>query len=153
MVGSPFVFASLLTTIGTRIGEWFAQGIGLGAAFLDTWPYLRWGTAALFAVCGVELLYYFAPNLKQRFWHNLPGAVFALASWMGLSFLLGLYFRQENLTITYGMLRAGIALYIWFYLTGFAILLGGELNFVFHRSSQDSPRIRATDTAERRAAA
>jgi membrane protein len=90
MVGSLFVFASLLATIGTRIDEWFARQIGLGAPLLNTWPYLRWGVAVLFAVCGVELLYYLAPNLKQRFWHNLPGAIFAVAAWMGLSFLLGL---------------------------------------------------------------
>jgi membrane protein len=153
IVGSLLVLALLLMTVGPRLGEWLAQKIGLGTVFLYTWPYLRWGIAVLFAVCGVELLYYLAPNLKQRLWHHLPGAVFAVACWMGLSFLLGLYFRQENLTITYGTLGAGIALYIWFYLTGFAILLGGELNFVLPRGSQDSQIIRATATGEKGAAA
>ena len=52
-------------------------------------------------------------------------------TWVGLSYLLGSYFRHfENLDRTYGPLGAAIGLYVWVYLSGFAILLGGEINFL-----------------------
>jgi len=153
MVGSLLVLALLLTIVGPHLGGWLAAKVGLGPEFLAIWLYLRWVIAVVFSILGVELLYYLAPNLKQRFWHNLPGAIVAVAGWIGLSALLGMYFRQEKLSITYSTLGAAIALYIWFYLTGFAILMGGELNFVLHHKPEDSRRLRASEQTERGVAA
>jgi uncharacterized BrkB/YihY/UPF0761 family membrane protein len=43
--------------------------------------------------------------------------------------LLGLYFRHfANFNKTYGTLGAAIALMTWLYWTGFAMLVGAELN-------------------------
>jgi uncharacterized BrkB/YihY/UPF0761 family membrane protein len=61
-----------------------------------------------------------------------------------LSYLLGSYFRHfESLDKTYGPLGAAIGLYVWFYLSGFAVLVGGEPNFLLselrdHRTPQPS---------------
>ena len=58
-------------------------------------------------------------------------AIVAVAAWIGLSYLLGIYFRHfQSLDKTYGPLGAAIGLYVWFYLSGFAILIGGEINFL-----------------------
>jgi Virulence factor BrkB len=60
----------------------------------------------------------------------------------------GSYFRHfENLDKTYGPLGAAIGLYVWFYLSGFVILLGGEINFLLgelrdHRTLQSSTPVR-----------
>jgi membrane protein len=65
----------------------------------------------------------------------LPGAIVAVMTWIGLSYLLGSYFRHfDSLNQTYGPLGAAIALYVWFYLSGFAILAGGEINFLLLES-------------------
>jgi membrane protein len=95
------------------------------------WRYLRGGIAAAFAIVAVELLYHFGPDVKQRFRDSLPGAIVAVGAWIALSYFLGIYFRHfESLDKTYGPLGAAIGLYVWFYLSGFAILLGGEINFL-----------------------
>jgi membrane protein len=61
----------------------------------------------------------------------LAGAIVAVMTWIGLSYLLGLYFRHfDSLDKTYGPLGAAIGLYLWFYLSGFAVLVGGEINFL-----------------------
>jgi uncharacterized BrkB/YihY/UPF0761 family membrane protein len=70
--------------------------------------------------------------------------IVAVMTWIGLSYLLGLYFRHfDSLDKTYGPLGAAIGLYLWFYLSGFAVLLGGEINFLLgelrNRGASQSP--------------
>jgi membrane protein len=126
---------------GTYLGTWFTGEFGLSPAILAVWRYLRWGIAAGFAVLALELLYHFGPDVKQRFRDSLTGAIVAVAAWIGLSYLLGIYFRHfESLDKTYGPLGAAIGLYVWFYLSGFAVLLGGEINFLLGELRH--PRIR-----------
>jgi hypothetical protein len=56
----------------------------------------------------------FAPDCQQP-----APAIVAVITWVGLSYLLGRYFRHfENLGKTYGPLGAAIGLYVWFYLSG-----------------------------------
>jgi len=131
LAGSLLVVAVGLMVEGTHLGTWFTGEFDLDPVVLAAWRNLRWGIAAAFAVLALELLYHFGPNLKQRFRDSLAGAVFAVVAWIGLSYLLGIYFRHfESLDKTYGPLGAAIGLYVWFYLSGFAILLGGEINFL-----------------------
>ena len=64
-----------------------------------------------------------------RFLATPPGAVLAVGSWISLSYLLGSYFRHfGTFNKTYGTLGAAIALMVWLYWTGFAMLVGAELN-------------------------
>lgn len=115
--------------VGPRFGEWLASRVHLSGLFVLLWPYLRWTIAVAFAVLAVEILYFLAPNVKQRFRNTLPGAVVAVAFWIGLSYLLGEYFRHfASFNKTYGTLGAAIALMVWLYWTGFAMLAGAELN-------------------------
>jgi membrane protein len=114
---------------GTQFGIWATSRFGLNPALLTSWRYLQWGIAVVFAMLAVELLYHFGPDLKQRFRDSLPGAIVAVMTWIGLSYLLGSYFRHfDSVDSTYGPLSAAIGLYIWFYLSGLAVLLGGEVN-------------------------
>ena len=130
LVGSLLLLALGLMIEGTHFGQWFTVRFGLTPGFLATWRYLRWSIAFVSAIFAVELLYHFGPNVKQRFRDSLPGAIVAVIAWIGWSYLLGSYFRHVgSLNKTYGILGAAIALYTWFYFSGFTILLGGEINF------------------------
>jgi membrane protein len=131
LAGSLLVVAVGLMVEGTYLGTWFTSEFNLSPAVLTAWRTLRWGIAAAFAVLALELVYHFGPNVKQRFRDSLTGAVVAVSAWIGVSYLLGIYFRHfESLDNTYGPLGAAIGLYVWFYLSGFAVLLGGEINFL-----------------------
>ncbi len=129
LVGTLFLVALVVMLLGPQFGDWMAAKLHVSKYFGIIWPYLRWTLALAFTVFGVEVLYFVAPNVKQRFRCTVYGAVLAVGAWIGLSYLLGLYFRHfANFNKTYGTLGAAIALMVWLYWTGFAILLGGELN-------------------------
>jgi membrane protein len=129
LAGSLLLVAVGLMVEGTYFGVWFTGRFGLNHMVLGAWRYLRWGIAIAFAVFAVELLYHFGPDVKQRFRDGLMGALVAVMTWIGLSYLLGSYFRHiDNLDKTYGSLGAAVGLYLWFYLSGFAVLIGAEIN-------------------------
>ena len=131
LAGSLLLVAVGLMVEGTSLGLWFTGRFDLNPAWVTAWSYLRWGVAMIFGVLAVQLLYHFGPDVKQRFRDSLTGAIVAVITWIGLSCLLGSYFRHfDNLDKTYGPLGAAIGLYLWFYLSGFAILAGGEINFL-----------------------
>lgn len=132
VVGLLMVGALALMIVGPRFGEWLAAKLHLSPVWAFVWPYLRWAAAIAFTVLAVEMLYFLAPNVRQRFRCTVLGAVVAVAGWIGLSYLLGIYFRSfANFNKTYGTLGAAIALMMWFYWSGFAIMLGAEINSEF----------------------
>src|SRR4029077_748090 len=127
--GSLLLIALGVMIVGPRFGAWTAVLLGISSAFGVIWPPLRWAIAISFAVLAVELVYFLAPNVKQRFGASLPGAFFAVIAWNGLSLLLSLYFRHfANFNRTYGTLGGLIALMTWLYWTSFVLLVGAELN-------------------------
>ncbi len=103
----------------------------LGTFFAVAWHVMKWPLLLVFVILSFEMVYNYAPNLGEspsRQW-GTPGAVTAVALFLLASFGLRLYlvyFRAYS--TAYGSLGAVILLMIWFYLTGFAILMGGEVN-------------------------
>jgi len=129
IVGTLVLISLCVMVLGPRFGEWLAGKVHLSQGFVLLWPYLRWSMVVAFIVLAVEALYFLAPNVKMRLGATLPGAILAVGCWIGLSHLLGLYFRHfAAFNKTYGTLGAAIALMVWLYWTGFAILVGAELN-------------------------
>jgi membrane protein len=138
MTGALMLVALSVMIVGPRFGEWLADRVHLSYLFVLLWPYIHWSIAIGFTILAVEALYFLAPNVKQRFAATLPGAILAVGCWIALSYLLGLYFRQfANFNKTYGTLGAAIALMIWLYWTGFAMLVGAELNSELAKTSSD----------------
>jgi membrane protein len=129
LTGALLLVALSLMVVGPGFGEWLAGKVHLSILFVILWPYIHWTIAISFTVLAVEALYFLAPNVKQRFLATLPGATIAVGCWLVLSYALGIYFRHfGNFNKTYGTLGAAIVLMIWLYWTGFALLLGAELN-------------------------
>jgi membrane protein len=129
MTGALLLVALSVMIVGPKFGEWLAGRVHLSNLFILLWPYLHWTLAVGFTILAVEAIYFVAPNVRQRFIATLPGAILAVGCWIGLSYLLGIYFRHfANFNKTYGTLGAAIALMVWLYWTGFAMLVGAELN-------------------------
>jgi membrane protein len=138
LVGALLLVALGVMIVGPQFGTWLAESANLSWLLAKAWPYIHWTVAVLFTVLAVEALYFIAPNVKQRFWATLPGAVLAVACWIGLSYGLGIYFRSfAHFNKTYGAMGAVIALMIWLYWTSFAMLVGAELNCELAKKSPE----------------
>jgi membrane protein len=156
ITGVLMLVAISVMIVGPRFGQWLAGRVHLSALFVRLWPFIHWTIAVAFAILAVEALYFLAPNIKQRFRATLPGAVLAVGCWIGLSYLLGIYFRHfGTFNKTYGTLGAAIALMVWLYWAGFAMLAGAELNTELAKLSEEGelqpkhepPRITKIDLA------
>jgi len=124
------ISALAIILYGGVIGEAVATRYGFGDLFSAAWLILQWPIALIFVLATFNLIYNFGPNLtaQQRRWIS-PGAFVAVALWLIISFGFRLYLRYfDAYSVTYGSLGAVIVLMLWFYLTGVAILIGGEVN-------------------------
>lgn len=123
--------ALVLIFYGGMITDALASRIVFGPFLIVLWNLLRWPLVLLFLVTSFDLVYNYAPNLRgtmDRHWWT-PGAVTGVALFLAASAGLREYlFYFHRLTTAYGSLGAVILLLIWFYLIGFAILMGGEVN-------------------------
>ena len=118
-----------LVMFGDRFAVWFGERLGMGPSFTVIWGVIHYlvGLALLFL--GLELIYYFGPNVEQDWKWVTPGAVFAVVSMVVASLLFSLYLRfAPDYSATYGSLGAVIVLMLWLYLMGAVILIGGEVN-------------------------
>jgi membrane protein len=140
VIGLLLLVALATMIVGPHFGEWLATRMHLSQVWLWAWPYIHWMLSVSFTVLAVEALYFLAPNVKQRFLATLPGALLSVGFWIVLSYLLGIYFRTfANFNKTYGTMGAGIALMVWLYWTGFAMLVGAELNAELAKRTKEGP--------------
>ncbi len=140
MTGLVIVCAIGTMVVVPKVGTWLAYRTNLSWLFALVWPVIHWALAIGIAVFAVQALYFFAPNVKQRFQSTLPGAVLSVACWMGLSHLLGIYFRYfAYYNQIYGTLTGIIALLTWLYWAYFIFLAGGELNAELAKADRGLP--------------
>jgi len=138
------VTALVIILYGGTIGEAVAGRFGFGHVFTTLWKILQWPIALLFVLATFTLIYNFAPNIRrsQRRFFTL-GALVGVALWLLVSFGFRIYLHYFNsYSVTYGSLGALIILMLWFYFTGVAILIGGEINCEWET---DSTTHRLTD--------
>ena len=77
----------------------------LGGAFDKVWALLRWPVAALTMMTMVAFIYYFLPNVKQKWRFITPGSVVAVLAWIAASLGFRLYVSHfGSYAKTYGAL-------------------------------------------------
>jgi membrane protein len=129
MTGGLMALAMLFTLIGDRAGHFLSNVLHLSSVLAQSWGLIRWGIIVVCIVLSMELLYFFGPNVKQRFKHTLPGAIVGTLLWILISEGVNVYVSHfAHYNKTYGTIGAVIALMFWLYVSSIAILVGAELN-------------------------
>jgi membrane protein len=122
--------ALVLVMGGGKIADHLAVTYGLSTFFLFSWKALQWPIALAFMLLAFALIYFFAPDVSDQDWRWItPGSTIGVALWLAVSFAFKAYLHFfDSYSTTYGSLGAVIILMLWLYLTGLAVLIGGEVN-------------------------
>jgi len=127
--GGLLTVSLLALLAGPHFGHFLAKTFPIPGPFERMWPAIRIATVFVTFVMALELVYFLAPNRRQRFTSTLPGAIVAIALWFVGSAGLGFYLNHlTNYSRLYGGMGAVIGLMFWIYLTALAILIGAEVN-------------------------
>ena len=127
-----------LLVLGGRIADWAAQALGHGAAVALAWSWLERIIGLALALLAFDTLYILAPNVANRRWHWLmPGTVVGVGLWLLASYGFALYLRFfDRYSVTYGSIGAVVVLMLWFFLSGIAFLVGGEVNSEIEKAAR-----------------
>lgn len=128
---SVLIVAALMVVLyGGAIAEFVGARLGLADITVLAWKIAQWIVALGFVTLSFALIYYYGPDLKEQHWYWItPGSLVGVVLWLGVSFAFRLYLHFfNNYSRSYGSLGAVIILLFWFYVTGFAFLIGGEIN-------------------------
>ena len=132
------IVALVLALYAGKLGEAIASHVGLGQVFTIAWKVLQWPVMFGAMSLSFSLIYYFGPDLEERKWHWItPGAVGGVALWLvaSLGFRVYLHFFN-NYSATYGSLGAAVILMLWLYITGLAVLFGGQVNWLIENEDR-----------------
>jgi membrane protein len=123
------IMALTIVLYGGDIADFVGSHLGLSTVTVIAWHIVQWPIALLFVIFSFALLYYWGPDTEQKWQWITPGAVVGVLTWIGASLLFRVYLHFFNsYSKTYGSLGAVIVLLLWLYISGVAILVGGEIN-------------------------
>jgi membrane protein len=147
------IAALLLVLAGGQVIAYLGQAIGMSVAAFVASKVLQWIFALGFVVFAFAMVYYFAPDVEEQHWYWItPGSVIGVAIWAMVSAALRAYLHFFNTySKTYGSLGAVIILMLWFYVTGLAILLGGQINATIEHAAAEHGHIEAKSPGQKAA--
>jgi len=145
------ILALILVVAGGWIADWLAIHFGLGSTFPVAWKILQWPFVLFCMTLAFALIYYFAPDLHDQKWTWLtPGSAIGVALWLLVSIAFRLYLSFfDSYSATYGSLGAVIILMLWLYLTGTAVLIGGEINSEIEHAAAEQGEPDAKEKGEK----
>lgn len=124
--------ASALAVFGSQLGRLIQEVVPIhGELFAATWGTVRWIVALALMNLLLSVFYFLAPNRRSRWRWTSPGTVVATLMWALVSLVFSLYTSMfGSFATTYGAF-AGVAILIfWLFLSGYAILIGAEVDAV-----------------------
>ena len=137
-LSSLFLLASILLMFGTRIGNWIAATVDFGTTFKIAWGLMLVPVILLLLMLAVAAVYFFTPDVEQKWKWISPGALVAIPSWLCMSLAFSFYINHFGAyNRTYGSIGAVIVLLLWLYLSGFIVLAGAVINSVIEHSSEE----------------
>jgi uncharacterized BrkB/YihY/UPF0761 family membrane protein len=120
------------------LARWSQRLLASIIYFKSLWEIIQWPLSLASMFLSFSLIYYFGPDVRGA-WHWVtPGAALGVAIWLLASFGFRIYLHFFNsYGATYGSLGAVIILLLWLYITGLAILIGAELNWVIEEEDKN----------------
>jgi len=123
------LIALIIPVFGEIFGIYIFSYFGVTDQFVSIWNGLRWLISIVILFVVFMCLYFITPNKKIKCLTVIPGAFIATIGWAFVSYAFSYYVGNfGHYSTTYGSLGGIIVLILWFYLTGFILMIGGEVN-------------------------
>lgn len=151
MVCAVAAVAVVVATLAVMAVGWHSGRAGLDQFFARTpviaqlWALGRWPLLVVILLGILVLLYRYGPNVDHTLRHCLPGAVVAVALWIGAAvgfraYLMvgagaptGVRTNDERVQLIGQATGAAIATGVWIYVSALVVLLGAEINAELRR--------------------
>ena len=141
--------ALALIVFGKQLTYILFHKFNLDEGFYNLWSVINYTLPLLFIFFVFMFLYTMGPKLKLKTISILPGALFATLSWTVVSKLFGYYIDHFSSYIkTYGTIGAFMAFILWLYITGYILIIGAEINAIFHNYKVEHRVFEETHTTE-----
>jgi len=137
-----WLMSMTIILVGPQMTQSIFEFMGIASETNTFWTSVRLPMAFILNLIALSVLYYIAPEAKQKFRWILPGAVTSTILWMVASSAFRVFLRNFGAyNKTYGSLAALVILMVWLWLSGLVFLLGAEINALMKRmESDDGPR-------------
>ena len=138
IVVSVFVILSqLLLFFGGWLIKLTLVQLRLGTFYSVLWQSARWTLIFLFLNLGIQIIYFALPVRRNPWKFVSPGGLVAVSGWLlgsaGFTFYVNYLADYQRL---YGRLAGLFVLMVWFYISSFSLLLGGEMDSTIYRIRQ-----------------
>lgn len=138
LFGGLLISAFTMIVVGGLLQRWLVASIG-GGKFVDlAFSIGRWTTIIIGILAAFSVIYYYGPNVKQRFRFVTPGSLLSAILLVAVS--LGFKFYVEkfgDFNATYGSIGTVIVLLLWLNFMGLVTLLGSEINSLIEHYSPE----------------
>ena len=152
-LGAAVLLVGLLVVFGPYVERWVGDVLGIEGVTSWLWWIVQWPLLIGGLLVAFSVILFFAPASDRPPWRWVtPGALIALVVWIVASVGFALYtgmFGSYNKA--WGSLSAVIITLVWLWLTGLALLFGGEVNAEVERSRALRTRDRPARRPARRA--
>jgi len=139
------ILAIALVLAGGYTIHLVGQAVGLSTFAYTAFKFIQWAAALAFIIFAFAIIYYYAPDVESQHWYWItPGSVVGVAIWILASGALRAYLHFLNTySKTYGSVGAVIILMLWFYVTGLAFLIGGQINAIIEHAAAEHGHVEA----------
>jgi membrane protein len=129
-----FLFATIFTfsVLGKPITLSILNPLQLSSQFLFVWNFLRLFFPSILMLFTFWFFYFYLTNVKIKFKHAFPGAVFTTVLWLIIAKFFSLYFSKISLLpVVLGSVGGIFVFLIWIYWCSIIVLVGAVLNYRF----------------------
>ena len=137
-IGFAVALVTVLLVLGPHVEGWVGGLLGIEGVLSWLWWVVQWPVLVAGLLGAFAVLQYFGPDVQHRRWVFItPGAVVAVVAWIAVSALFAVYTSLfDSYNKTWGSLSAVIVTLTWLWLSGLALLFGGEVNAEVERSRE-----------------
>jgi membrane protein len=144
------ITALIIILYGGDIAQFVGTHTGLSAPLVLAWRIIQWPVALFFVVMSFALLYFWGPDTEQDWAWITPGSLVGVVLWIGASLIFRIYLHYFNsYSKTYGSLGAVIILLYWLFISGLALLAGGEINSEIENAAAERGHPDAKEAGEK----